>query len=294
MIKGSLVAIVTPMEQGNKPDNAIDYSAFEALIDWHIAEGTQGIVVAGTTGESATLSETEHCELIEYAVKYAKRRIPIIAGTGANSTSEAMVLTQFAKQAGADGCLLVTPYYNRPTQEGLYRHFKWIAEHVDIPQILYNVPSRTACDLLPETVARLAEIPNILGIKEASNDLNRVATLKKNCGASFVLLSGEDGSAKDFMLNGGDGVISVTSNVTPKAMRQLCDLATKKNQHKANVIDQSIASLHRDLFLESNPIPVKWCLHKMGKIQPGIRMPLTWMDTTQTTQLEKTLSGFLT
>ena len=278
MFQGSMVAIVTPMQNGVSADTALDYDAMASLVEFHIENQTDAIVVAGTTGESATLNEKEHCDVIRHVVKMAKRRIPVIAGTGANSTTEAITLTRCAKDAGADACLLVTPYYNKPTQEGLYLHHKVVADAVDIPQILYNVPSRTACDMLPETISRLSRVKNIIGIKEATAELDRVRRLRELCGDNFMLLSGDDATTKDFILQGGDGVISVTANVKPKAMHDMYVFAKQGNDVAATKIDNSLLKLHKNLFIESNPIPVKWALSKMGLIQAGIRLPLTWLS----------------
>lgn len=274
MIQGSLVALVTPMT----PDGAVDEAALAALVEWHIAEGTDGIVAVGTTGESATLDEDEHCRVIRQVAEMVAGRIPVIAGTGANSTSEAIALTRCAKVGGADACLLVTPYYNKPTQEGLYLHHKAVAEAVDVPQILYNVPGRTACDMLPETVARLAEVPGIVGIKEATGDLSRIARIRELCGADFAIYSGDDATGCEAMLMGGNGVISVTANVAPGAMHAMCVAAMAGNREEAQRIDATLAGLHKQLFIEANPIPVKWALAEMGKTGGGIRLPLTWLS----------------
>ncbi len=275
-----MVAIATPMQGGVAPDSALDMAALERLVEFHIERGTDAIVAVGTTGESATLDEDEHCEVVRRVVEQVNGRIPVIAGTGANSTTEAIRLTRRAGEVGADACLLVTPYYNKPTQEGLYQHYRAVAEAVDIPQILYNVPGRTACDMQPETVGRLAEIDNIVGLKEANSDLDRVQKLRELCGDDFMLVSGDDATAMDFMLAGGDGVISVTANVVPGPMHDLCDKATAGDSVAANTINKPIEKLHKDLFVESNPIPVKWALHRMGLIQVGIRLPLTWLTET--------------
>lgn len=275
MIQGSMVALVTPMAE----DGAVDYAALRHLVEFHIAQGTDAIVAVGTTGESATLDEEEHCEVIRAVVEQVGGRIPVIAGTGANATREAVTLTRRAREIGADACLLVTPYYNKPTQEGLYQHFKTVAESVAIPQILYNVPGRTACDMVPATVARLAKIPNIVGIKEATGKVERVRELLEACGPGFALYSGDDATACEFCLLGGHGVISVTANVAPHAMHQLCAAACTGRREEAEAIDEHLAGLHRDLFLESNPIPVKWALHAMGLIPAGIRLPLTWLSS---------------
>jgi len=274
MFHGSMVALVTPM----RADGALDLAALRRLIDFHVEQGTRAIVAVGTTGESATLDMDEHCEVIRVSVEQAANRIPVIAGTGANSTSEAIELTRCAEKAGADACLLVTPYYNKPTQEGLYRHYKAIAEAVPIPQILYNVPGRTACDLLPETVARLAPIANIVGLKEATGNLDRVPDLLQRCGDAIDLYSGDDATGLDFMLRGGKGVISVTSNVAPRAMQDMCEAALAGDAVRARPINDRLMGLHRNLFIESNPIPAKWALHAMGLIDRGIRLPLTWLS----------------
>jgi 4-hydroxy-tetrahydrodipicolinate synthase len=248
------------------------------LIEFHIEQGTDAIVAVGTTGESATLDEEEHCRVIQFVVDRVAGRIPVIAGTGANSTTEAINLTKRAKDMGADACLLVTPYYNKPTQEGLYRHYKAVAEAVDIPQILYNVPGRTACDMLPATVARLAQIPNIVGIKEATGNLDRAKEIMRLCDPDFLLYSGDDATACEFCLIGGKGVISVTANVAPKLMHDMCAAAIAGNAETARGIDARLSALHRDLFIESNPIPVKWAVHDLRLIDAGIRLPLTWLS----------------
>lgn len=278
MFKGSLVALVTPMKAGVAPDTELDWEALERLIDFHVQNQADGIVAVGTTGESATLTEEEHCEVIRQVVEIAAGRIPVIAGTGANSTIEAIDLTRCAREAGADACLLVSPYYNKPTQEGLYLHHKAVAEAVDIPQILYNVPGRTACDMLPETVARLSEVPNIIGIKEATADLTRIDSIRDLCRKDFLLVSGDDGTCCDFVLRGGDGVISVTANVAPREMHEMCLFALQGQATNAYEINKSLAGLHEKLFLESNPIPVKWAVHRLGLIEDGIRLPMTWMS----------------
>ncbi len=273
-----MVAIVTPMQAGVSPDTALDNQALENLLEFHIEQGTDAIVAVGTTGESATLTEEEHCAVIKQVVEIVNGRLPVIAGTGANSTIEAISLTRCAKKVGADACLLVTPYYNKPTQEGLYLHYKAVAEAVDIPQILYNVPGRTACDMLPETIIRLAAVNNIIGVKEATADLTRVKKIRDGTGADFLLLTGDDETTKDFIIEGGDGVISVTANVAPKAMHEMCMLALSGDVEGATKIDETLVGLHKELFIESNPIPVKWALHKLGFIQAGIRLPMTWMS----------------
>jgi 4-hydroxy-tetrahydrodipicolinate synthase len=271
MFQGSMVALVTPM----RADNSLDREALKRLVDFHFDNGTDAIVAVGTTGESPTLGFDEHCEVIKLSVDYARRRMPVIAGTGANSTTEAIELTRCAKEAGANACLLVTPYYNKPTQEGLYRHFRAIAEAVAIPQILYNVPGRTACDMLADTVARLAEIPNIVGIKEATGKVDRVREIRARCGDGFEIYSGEDSVGLESMLAGARGVISVTANVAPRLMREMCAAARAGDERAARAIDQKLAALHKSLFVETNPIPVKWALAQMGLIESGIRLPLT-------------------
>jgi 4-hydroxy-tetrahydrodipicolinate synthase len=271
MFSGSIVAIVTPMSA----DGAVDFAALERLVEFHIDNRTDGIVAVGTTGESATLSVEEHIEVVKRVVATARQRVPVIAGTGANSTTEAIELTQLAKQAGADACLLVTPYYNKPPQEGLYRHFKLIAETVAIPQILYNVPGRTACDMKPETVARLAAISNIVGLKEASGSLDRNRELIKLVGSKISLLSGDDDLAVDSTLAGFKGVISVTANVAPRKMHDAIAAARAGKTDEAQAIDSTLKPLHRTLFLEANPIPAKWALARMGFMEDGIRLPLT-------------------
>ncbi len=274
MFHGSMVALVTPMNSNGD----VDFDSLRSLIEWHIAEGTNAIVAVGTTGESATLDEKEHCEVIRQVVDMVNGRIPVIAGTGANSTTEAISLTRCAREVGADAALLVTPYYNKPTQEGLFLHYKAVAEAVDIPQVLYNVPGRTACDMLPETVARLAKVSNIVGIKEATGDLSRLPKIRQLCGEDFDIFSGDDATGCEFMLSGGNGVISVTNNVAPAAMRLMCDLALAGKRDEATAFDQQFSGLHELLFLEANPIPVKWALAEMGKIPEGIRLPLTWLS----------------
>jgi len=272
MISGSIVALVTPMH----PDSLeVDWDALARLVDWHIVEGTSSIVAVGTTGESATLSVTEHSAVIRFVVEQAANRIPIIAGTGANSTREAIELTQGAKEAGADACLLVTPYYNKPTQEGLYQHHKTVAEAVAIDQILYNVPGRTACDMLPETVLRLSSIDNIVGIKEATGDLQRAQQILSQCPSDFALYSGDDHSARELMLLGGHGDISVTANVAPAMMARLCAAALAGDAELAGQIDQVLQPVHDAMFVESNPIPVKWAVSELGLMSGAIRLPLT-------------------
>ncbi len=274
MIVGSLVALVTPMRE----DGTVDHEALAKAVDRTIEAGTAAIVSVGTTGESATLSVAEHTEVIRRTIDVAAGRVPVIAGTGANSTSEAIHLTAAAKAAGADAALLVTPYYNKPPQEGLYRHFTAVAEAVDIPQILYNVPGRTACDMLPSTVARLAAVPNIVGLKEALGDLDRVRDLVALELPDFALYSGDDGTARASILAGFHGDISVTANVAPQAMARMCAAALAGDAELAAEIDADLAGLHRALFAEPNPIPVKWALAEMGLMPPGIRLPLVPLD----------------
>ena len=271
MFQGSMVAMVTPMHA----DGAIDDDGLSRLVEFHIESGTDAIVAVGTTGESATLDHIEHSEVIARVVELAAGRIPVIGGTGANSTTEAINLTRAASDAGVDACLLVTPYYNKPTQEGLYLHFKAIAEAVDVPQILYNVPGRTACDMQPETVARLAGLPNIIGIKEATGDLERIRELVSRCGPDFEIFSGEDWLALKTILAGGRGVISVSANVAPAQMHDMCMRGLDGDTEGARRIDDSLQPLHKALFLESNPIPVKWAVSEMGFIGKGIRLPMT-------------------
>ncbi|MCW8875101.1 MAG: 4-hydroxy-tetrahydrodipicolinate synthase, partial [Gammaproteobacteria bacterium] len=253
----------------------VDEDSLAALIDFHAEQGTDAIVAVGTTGESATLDEEEHCHVMRRIVEMTAGRMPVIAGTGANSTREAIDLTRCAMQGGADACLLVTPYYNKPTQEGLYQHFKAIAEAVPIPQILYNVPGRTAVDMLPETVERLSVISNIVGIKEASGNLDRAREILERCGERLDLYTGDDETAMECILLGAKGDISVTANVAPKAMHEMCAAALAGDRARASAINDKLVLLHRDLFVESNPIPVKWALHEMGLIPAGIRLPLT-------------------
>jgi 4-hydroxy-tetrahydrodipicolinate synthase len=273
-LRGSIVALITPMDA----EGRVDDPALQRLIDFHVDAGTAGIVAVGTTGESATLDEEEHCAVIARCVELAAGRIPVIGGTGANSTAEAIRLTRCAERAGADAALLVTPYYNKPTQAGLIAHHRAVAEAVGIPQILYNVPGRTACDLLPETTAELARVENIIGLKDATGDLDRVARLREGCGPDFALYSGDDGTACAFMLRGGDGVISVTANVAPALMRRMCEAALAGERDAALGLNERLDGLHRALFAESNPIPVKWAMAEMGLTQAGIRLPLTWLS----------------
>ena len=271
MITGSLVAIVTPMRE----DGRLDLERFRGLIDWHIAEGTDGIVVVGTTGESPTVDFDEHKELIRVAVEHAKGRIPIIAGTGGNSTAEAIELTASAEKAGATACLSVVPYYNKPTQEGQYRHFRAIAESVNLPMIVYNVPGRTVADLHNDTVMRLAELPGIIGIKDATANVERGTDLIKRAPRNFAIYSGEDSTALALILLGGHGVISVTANVAPRLMHEMCARALAGDVKTSREINLRLLCLHQRLFVEANPIPVKWALAQMGLIEPGIRLPMT-------------------
>jgi 4-hydroxy-tetrahydrodipicolinate synthase len=275
MITGSLVAIVTPMKSGKEQDGALDLERFKQLIDWHVAEGTDGIVVVGTTGESPTVDFDEHKELIRIAVQHSRGRIPIIAGTGGNSTVEAIELTASAKENGATACLSVVPYYNKPTQEGLYRHFRKIAETVDLPMILYNVPGRTVADLQTDAVLRLAQVPGIIGIKEASANIERNTDLIRRAPRNFAIYSGDDATALALILLGGHGVISVTANVAPKAMHQMCAAALVGDLKKARELNLRLFPLHQKLFVEANPIPVKWALAEMGMIESGLRLPMS-------------------
>lgn len=271
MIKGSIVAVVTPMHE----DGSLDLEAFRALIDFHVEQGTDAIVVVGTTGESPTVDVEEHKLLIAEAVKHAAKRIPVIAGTGANSTREAIGLAAFAKHAGADASLTVVPYYNKPTQEGLYRHFRTIAETVDMPHILYNVPGRTVADLSNDTVLRLAQIPNIVGIKDATGNIERGSDLLQRVPEGFAVYSGDDASTLALMLLGAHGTISVTANVAPRLMHEMCAAAMKGEVAKAREINFRLLGLHRNLFVEANPIPVKWAVARMGKMKNHLRLPLT-------------------
>ena len=274
-LRGGLVALVTPMHE----DGSLDLSGLRKLIDWHIAQGTDGLVMVGTTGESPTVGFEEHCELIRIAVEQAAGRVPVIAGTGANSTAEAITLTQCAQAAGAVAGLSVVPYYNKPAQEGLYKHYKTIAESVELPLILYNVPGRTVADLSNETVLRLSQVPGIIGIKDATGNMERVSDLIRRAPADFALYSGDDASALPFMLLGGHGVISVTANVAPRLMHELCVAAFAGNLQTAREINNRLLGLHRHLFVEANPIPVKWACAELGLIEDGIRLPLTPLST---------------
>lgn len=271
MLQGSMVALVTPMSE----DNRVDWACLAKLVEWHIDKGTHAIVAAGTTGESATLSMEENKAVIKAVVETVRGRVPVIAGTGANNTMEALELTQSAHESGADACLLVTPYYNKPTQEGLYRHFEYIASRVDVPQLLYNVPARTAVDMQPETVLRLAQLKNIVGIKEATGDLARAKRLIEEAPGKFLVISGDDATALELILMGGKGNISVTANVAPAEVARVCELGLAGKADEARELNESLAVLNRAMFLESNPIPVKWALQQMGLIPAGIRLPLT-------------------
>ncbi len=273
MIQGSIVALVTPMDKSG----ALDKESLKKLVEFHIEQGTDALVAVGTTGESATLDEDEHCDVIKSIVDYVNGRIPVIAGTGANSTTEAITLTRRAKEAGADACLIVTPYYNKPTQEGLYLHHKAINDAVAIPQILYNVPGRTACDMLPETIGRLSELSNIVGVKEATGDLTRYKAIRDLTGPDFAIYSGDDATSCAFCLMGGNGSITVTGNVAPKRAHEMIMAAIHGDSEKAHAIDASLSGLHKHLFIQSNPIPVKWAVAEMGLMDKGIRLPLTWL-----------------
>ncbi|QPF74416.1 4-hydroxy-tetrahydrodipicolinate synthase [Roseateles sp. DAIF2] len=270
-IVGSIVALVTPMQE----DGSVDYAALRSLIDWHIAEGTDCIGVVGTTGESPTVDVEEHCEIIRVAVEHAAGRVPIMAGTGGNSTAEAINLSRYAKKVGADCTLSVVPYYNKPSQEGIYQHFKAIAEAVDIPMMLYNVPGRTVADMAPETALRCAPLPGVFGIKEASGNIERAAFLIKNAPKSFSIYSGDDGTAIALMLLGGHGNVSVTANVAPRAMHELCKAALAGNIQEARRIHFQLLSLHKQLFCEPSPAPTKWALEKLGRCKSHLRLPIT-------------------
>ena len=271
MFQGSMVALVTPMAA----DGRVDFAALDAFLDWHVSEGTDGVVAVGTTGESATLEDEEHMEVVARCVQRLKGRIPVIAGTGSNNTAHAVLMSRRAQEAGAAAVLVVAPYYNKPVQEGLYRHYRAIAEAVSLPVLLYNVPSRTITDILPATVERLAKLPNIVGIKEATGDLARAEDIRRRCGSAFLLISGDDATALEFMLQGGLGVISVTANVAPRLMHEMCKAARAGDAKRAAEIDARLAPVHKALFVETSPIPVKWALAEMGRIPPGIRLPLT-------------------
>ncbi len=271
MFHGSMVALITPMFS----DGTVDFNSLSELIEWHINNQTDALVILGTTGESATINYAERQDILKRVVKQVGERVPVIAGTGTNSTAETIRLTQNAMELGVDGCLIVTPYYNKPTQEGLFKHYKKIADSVPIPIILYNVPGRTGCDLLPETACRLADVGNIIGLKEATGDIKRVSEILDKSSGKLDLYSGDDASSLDFMLAGGKGVISVTANVAPRMMHDMCHAAVQGNKSLANELQKRLMPLHTKLFIEPNPIPVKWALHSMGKIEDGIRLPLT-------------------
>nr|MBC8297661.1 4-hydroxy-tetrahydrodipicolinate synthase [Pelagibacterales bacterium] len=279
------VAIATPMHE----DGSLDFESMEELIEFHISNKTDAIVAVGTTGESATLDFNEHSEVIKTTISIINKRIPVIAGSGANSTSEALELTQRSKDLGADACLLVTPYYNKPTQNGLYCHYKKIADEVSIPQILYNVPGRTSVDMLPDTVYKLSSHPNIIGIKEASGDLSRSSELLEKCSENLSIFTGDDKTSMRDILMGFDGNISVTANIAPLEMHNMCMYAKNGDKKNAEIINNKLDALHDKIFVESNPIPVKWALHRMGLIKKGIRLPLTWMDKKFEESLEASL-----
>ncbi len=285
MFKGSMVAIATPMNK----EGSLDFDSLESLIDFHITNKTDAIVSVGTTGESATLDFEEHSQVIQKTIDIVNKRIPVIAGTGANSTSEAIELTKKSKDLGADACLLVTPYYNKPTQDGLFQHFLKVADEVSIPQILYNVPGRTAVDMQPDTVFQLSKHPNIVGIKEASGSNQRSKELMEKCSENISIFSGDDKTSMNDMILGFKGNISVTANIAPLQMHEMCMLATKGEKEKAAIINKNLDILHDNLFIESNPIPVKWALNRMNLIKKGIRLPLTWLDE----KYEKTLEDSL-
>lgn len=293
MFTGSIVALITPM----KFDGSIDMKTLHDLVEWHIAQKTDGFVIAGTTGESATLTPNEQFDIISSVVKQVNKRVPVIAGTGSNSTHHTLELTTNAKKAGADAALIVTPYYNKPTQHGLFEHYKMLAENVTLPIILYNVPGRTGCDLLPETVQRLSVLPHIIGIKEATGKLDRAMEIAKLCGKEFAIYSGDDETAVECMLHAAaKGVISVTANIAPRKMHDLCAAALTGNKELAHKLNHELMPLHKTLFIESNPIPTKWALHKMGLVPPGIRLPLLPLDSKYHAQLTKALhdSGITT
>lgn len=287
MIQGSMVALVTPMAA----DGTLDWDGLHKLVDWHLEKGTHAIVAVGTTGESATLTVGEHLQVIQKVVDQVAGKIPVIAGTGANSTVEAIELTQSAKNAGADACLSVTPYYNKPTQEGLFLHHQAIAKAVALPQLLYNVPSRTGVDMLPETAARLSTVDNIIGIKEATGDVERAKWLVENTADDFVILSGDDVTAVELMLVGGKGDISVTANVAPAEVAKMCELAIAGKAEEARALNQQLMAVHDAMFVESNPIPVKWAVAEMGLMQGGLRLPLTSLAAQYHTQVRAALKG---
>lgn len=275
MFKGSCVALITPMTSAGE----VDEKALIALTEWHIQEGTDAIVVTGSTGESATLTEKEHHEVTALVFKTAKKRVPVIAGTGTNATASTIKLTTGAKEIGVDACLIVAPYYNRPTQAGLIAHYQAIARAVNIPILLYNVPTRTACDILPDTVAELSKVPTIVGIKDATGNIPRLAQMREKCRQDFMFYSGDDPTCLEFITKGGHGVISITANVAPKAMHQMCHLALKGEFEKAQAMDKRLQPLHHMMIAQANPIPVKWAMHYLGKAQEGIRLPLTTLTS---------------
>lgn len=285
MLKGSIVALVTPM----KRDGSVDFEALEALIEWHIEQGTHGIVPMGTTGESATLDTPEHLVVIRRTIEVVAGRIPVIAGTGSNSTAESIHQTQEAERLGADACLLVTPYYNRPTQEGLFRHYQAIAEVTEVPLVLYNVPPRTACDMKAETVARLADVDGIVGIKEACGDPERVGAIRELVPDDFIILSGEDAQTLRMLELGAVGAISVTANVLPRQMSEFCAAFLEGDEERARQLDAAMQPLHRFLFVESSPTPTKWALYEMGRIEPGIRLPLIELSEQHRPELRRLL-----
>lgn len=287
MFTGSFVALVTPM----KAEGAIDFEALHSLIEWHIREKTDGLVITGTTGEAATLTFDEQRELITSVMQQVNHRIPVIAGTGSNSTKHTIELTHMAQKAGVDAALIVTPYYNNPPQNGMFQHYKTIAESTSLPIILYNVPGRTACDMLPETVARLAKISNIIGIKEATGKPERVSDIRKLCPNDFAIYSGVDAINLEIILNGGNGVISVTANIAPGKMHDFCKAALSDDQVRAKAIHEELMPAHKKLFLQGNPIPVKWALHKMGMISTGIRLPLIPLEAEYHAELNEALEA---
>lgn len=287
MLTGSIVALVTPMT----PTGEIDFVAFRELIKWHIAAGTDGLVINGTTAEASSLTNKERLKLLQIAVETANGKLPIIAGTGTNSTQTTILETQAAASCGVEGCLVVTPYYNRPTQKGLLKHYQAVAEAVQLPIILYNVPKRTGCDLLPETVAQIAECKNILAIKEATGDLERLTALQELLSNKLMLLSGDDQTAMDFMLQGGHGMISVSANILPEEMHHVSKMALSGQAAQAKELNAKYEQLHEALSIEPNPIPVKWALAKMGKIQPGLRLPLTQLEESHESEVLRALEN---
>ena len=287
MFHGSIVALVTPMN----PDGSIDFASYLKLLEFHINNNSDGVVVIGTTGEAPTIDFDEHVTLIQEAVNFVDGKIPIIAGTGANSTKEAIFLTEQAKKIGADACLLVTPYYNKPNQKGLYEHYKAINDAVDIPQILYNVPSRTGCDLANETIIQLSHLKNIVGVKDATGDLNRIDVIKNSVDKRFALISGDDLSFVDYLKKGGNAVISVTANLVPKQMHYICEEIQKNNHIEAEALNQKLQALHEMMFIEPNPIPVKWALSYLGMINGKLRLPMVELDKIHQASLTKLLNA---